>query len=148
MSYESVQSALVTQLENVTGFSSTNVSLGDYHVLGKGVSKAIVLRPGAFDLAYDSYGGAYAHRWDVLVELFEKYQDDSQVQNAIRDDRQAIIDRLAQYPTLDGTAGVLDARIVRGEEPEPVYGADGSGPHFWMQRMVCQILEDASYTLG
>ena len=54
MSYEACENALKALIEGVDGYSSSNVSQGDYRVLGKGKMVAVVLNPGSFDIKVDA----------------------------------------------------------------------------------------------
>ena len=146
MSFETMQSALQTLLATVSGYTTANITLADYRVLQRGYEKIIVLRPGAFTRDRLDFAGGRDNIWNVIVELFIKYKDDAQVQNAIRDERQNIIDKIDQYSKLNNTSGCFHAMIISGAEPTPVFGEDGSGPHFFMQEMTCKIIEYSEVT--
>ena len=146
MSFEIMQSALQTLLATISGYTTANITLADYRALQKGYEKLIVLRPGTFTRNRLDFSGGRDNLWNVIVELFIKYKDDAQVQNAIRDERQNIIDKVDQYSKLNNTDGCFHAMIISGAEPTPVFGEDGSGPHFLMQEMTCLIREFATVT--
>ncbi len=144
MSYESMQTALRTVLTGIPGYTVINVSLADYRVLQKGYTKSMVMRPGPFERERLDFAGGHQTTWDIILELFVKYQDDTQVQNSIRDERQSIIDQVDTYPFLNGASGCFHAMITRGLEPAPVFGEDGSGPHFFLQEMTCKVVEQVT----
>ncbi|MFW9991898.1 MAG: hypothetical protein ACFFD4_07540 [Candidatus Odinarchaeota archaeon] len=146
MSYEACQDALIDVIRKVDGYNKNNAVIGDYRILQKGQTNNIVVHPGPFTRGRTTFQGGKENRWEVIIELFVKYRDDAQVQNGIRDERQLIIDKVDQYPELDNESGVFNAEITSGDEPEPVFGGDGSGPHFFMQRMICEIREDITVT--
>lgn len=139
MAYENVQTGLSNVIQKLTNYDSNNVTTADYRVLQRGYTEAVVLRPGPFSQERTEFGGGIEVTWNIMVELFVKYQDDTQVQNSIRDERQDIIDKINEYPLLGGSAD--HALIIEGAEPTPVFGEDGSGPHFLMQEMTCQCTE-------
>ena len=139
MSYENVQTGLANTIKLLTNYSTQNLTFGDYRVLQKGNTKVVVLRPGSFTQERTQFDGEINATWDIMIELFIRYKDDEQVTNSIRDERQDIIDKVNQYPKLGGSADI--ALIISGAEPSPVFGEDGSGPHFFMQEMTCQATE-------
>jgi len=146
MSYETIQAGLLAVIRKLTNYTSSNTSLADYRYLQRGYDKIVVLRPGAFTRERTGFRGGKENTWDIIVELFIKYQDDAQAQNAVRDERQDIIDKVDEYPKLDATSGVLIADIISGAEPTPVFAEDGSGPHFIMAEMTCRVIEDITVT--
>ncbi len=139
MSFENVQSGVSTTIQLIPGYDGDNVSNGDYKVLNVGNEKNVVLRPGTFTQERTEFGGGMEVIWNVAIELFIKYQDDVQVNNAIWDERQKIIDKINEYPKLGGSATL--ALITGGAEPVPVFGEDGSGPHFMLQEITCAAQE-------
>ncbi len=148
MSYEYCQERLATIIRTISGYGSANVGLGDYRILQGGNTKAVVLRPGTFTRGRASFGGGLDVNWSIILELFIKYQDDAQVTNDIRDERQNIIDKVDQYPFLNtaGTGTIFHAMITSGAEPVPVFGEDGSGPHYCMAEMTCAAQEKITVT--
>ena len=141
-----MQAGLLAVIQKLTNYTSSNTSLADYRFLQRGYDKVVVLRPGSFTRERTEFGGGKENTWNVIIELFIKYQDDAQAQNAIRDERQDIINKVDEYPKLDGTNGVLIADIIGGAEPVPVFDASGGGPHFIMAEMTCRIVEIITVT--
>ncbi len=146
MSYETMQTGLRNVITKIAGYSNNNVTLGDYRVLQRGGDKVVVLSPGPFTRERLDFAGGHQTNWDVIVELFIKYKDDTQVHDSIRDERQNIIDKIDQYPFLDATSGCFHGMIVSGDKPAPVFGEDGSGPHYFMQEMIAKITEQTTVT--
>lgn len=120
MSYEACEAALKTQIEAIGEDWEEWVTLADWRILAKGVSKrAVILQYDGFEHGRTEFGGGHRYAWRVKIWLFARYMDDVQVHNQLRDDRHAILDRIAQYPKLGGASGVFDALIETGsEEPE------------------------------
>jgi len=140
MSYNSVESALATIIKKASGYSATNVAQGDYRVLAKGNAKAVILQPGAFirSQAAESWKRS---QWNVNVEIYIAFGGEiSTVAGNIRTERQSIIDKIDQYPTLDSASGVVLAELAGGGEPEMwQIGAQ----QFWKQVMICRVEERA-----
>jgi len=138
MSYSTCENALETIIKQVTGYSIANVTKGDYRILGHGVSKAVVLVPGAFtrNAAAESW---LRTAWIANIELYVPFTGDiSTIASSIRTERQAIIDEVDKYPTLNSATGVVLARITGGGEPEMwVIG----NKNFWKQILNCSIEE-------
>ena len=140
MSYTSVEDALRTLLQAVTGYSTANVTEGDYRILGTGQTKAMVLQPGAFRRT-NSAPGIQITDWTANIELFIPFKDEiSTVASDIRTERAAIIAQLDAYPTLNRTSGVLMGAIESGDEPE--VWAVGSR-RWWRQLMRVTIKEQS-----
>ncbi len=143
MSYSTCEAALATILKTVTGYSSTNVTQGDYKILGTGQTKAIVLQPGAFTRTIETPNQTLSH-WKMSIELFLPFQTEiSAIATAIRTERQSIIDKLDTYPTLNKVGGVLLGFLEAGEEPE--LWAIGSH-RWWRQRMRVDVQEMVTAT--
>ncbi|KAF0138175.1 MAG: hypothetical protein FD153_1482 [Rhodospirillaceae bacterium] len=118
MSYSVAESALETIVKLVTGYSASNVSKGDYKVLGTGQTKAVVLSPGPFRRTNMSPGITNTD-WMVLLELYIPFLTEiSAIATAIRTERQAIIDKLDTYPTLNRASGIVLGALESGDEPE------------------------------
>lgn len=118
MSYTVAETALETILKTVTGYSASNVSKGDYRVLGTGQTKAIVLNPGPFTRVNMS-PGIVNNNWVVLLELYIPFQTEiSTIATNIRTERQAIIDKIDTYPTLNRASGIVLGALESGDEPE------------------------------
>ncbi len=140
MSYTTVEDALKTLLQAVTGYSTANVTEGDYRILGTGQTKAMVLQPGAFRRT-NSAPGVQVTDWTVNVELFIPFQDEiSTIAAAIRTEVAAIIAKLDAYPTLNRTSGVLLGAIESGDEPE-VWSVGSR--RWWRQLMRVTIKEQS-----
>ncbi len=138
MSYTSVEDALRTILLTVSGYSTANVSEGDYRILGDGITKAMVLTPGAFSRT-NMAPGVQETEWVVNIELLIPFQDEiSTIASNIRTERQNIIDKVDAYPTLNKTTGVLLGAIESGDEPE--VWAVGSRT-WWRQLLRVKIKE-------
>ncbi|MDD4984190.1 MAG: hypothetical protein PHQ43_00175 [Dehalococcoidales bacterium] len=143
MSYSTVETALATVIKKATGYSTTNVASGDYRVLAKGNAKAVVLQPGSFEREYVSTQYMRS-AWAINVELYVLWGgEQSTVAGNIRTERQALIDKIDQYPTLDSATGVVRA-ILKSAGPPEIWQVGAM--QFWKQIMVCQVEERTTVT--
>ena len=138
MSYVVAEDALVVILKTVSGFGATNVSKGDYRILGHGIEKALVLQPGPF--SRENLAPGIIHTaWVVLVELYIAFKGEiSTIATDLRTERQAVINMVDTYPTLNRTAGITLGVLEAGDEPE--LWAVGSR-QWWRQTMRVTVKE-------
>lgn len=143
MSYATSESALQTILRTVSGYASPNVTLGDYRILGQGKEKVIILQPGAFNREGLAPGITHT-TWGILVELYIAFKGEiSTIASDIRTERQAVIDKVDTYPTLNRAAGVMLGAIEVGDEPE--LWAVGSR-QYWRQVLRVTVKESGVVT--
>lgn len=146
MSYATIADGLKTILRTIIDFNGPNVTLADYKVLTGGNSQAIVIFPGGFTQSIETFNtsGDYFIQYEVEIQVFVRYKTDPEAASKLAAYRQAIIEKVNQYPTLDGVDGVLFAMVTRGDAPIPVFNQDGTGPFYWLQTLVCSVQEDLS----
>jgi len=144
MSYATIAQGLKDILRTIPDFDGPNVTLADYKVLTGGNAKAIVIFPGGFsqELSTVNTDSSYLIQYELEVQTFVQYKTDPEAAEKLAEYRQAIIEKVNQYPTLDGVDGVLFAMITRGEPPVPVFNSDGAGPFYWLQTLICTVQED------
>ena len=121
MSYATMEAALQTQIQTLTGFtkSDRNVVLYDVGSLNRGSSKGVVLRFGGMEHELVALGGEQIHRWFVNVTIYVRYKNESDAQENLRTNMQLIIDRIDQYPKLGGAAYYAWPSSVE-EQPEEI----------------------------
>jgi len=124
VSYTNVEDALASQLNSVAGFSTAagtgNVTKGDYRVLGRGVGSAIVIEYDGFDQRRSEMDGNHEIDWRFNLGLFIRVQDEGGGVSEAGIARQAIINRINEYPNL-GTNIIFDALIENGDAaPEDI----------------------------
>jgi len=143
VSYQTAENALETILKKVTGFDAANVKKGDYRILGHGKDKAAVLQPGPFTRT-SLAPGITNTAWVILVELYIAFKGEiSTIASDIRTERQAIIDKVDQYPTLDRASGIVLGVVEAGDEPE--LWAVGSR-QYWRQILRVTVKEAGTIT--
>ena len=71
MGYKNIENALATVIKLLAAYDTTNVSQGDYRILGSGKTLAIVLQPGAiFDRIVFAAPRRIHTTWIVKLELY------------------------------------------------------------------------------
>lgn len=144
MSYATVQGAVATVLQGLTGSfaDSAQVTQNDWSVLDRGYDNIAVLFPGPFQ---DSGGGAGNSRnitWTVHIALFRRipgsYADALTAFVTLRD---AVRLQIQKYPAL-GLVGVLTVLDLTGDEPLAVGDEADGGPFFILETLDLQVQED------
>jgi len=127
MGYKEMETALQTNIQTIVGFadSQRNVVLYDYNALSRGISKGVVLRFGGMDHVLQALGGEHLHRWYCNCVLVVKAQNEATAQEQLRDNMQLILNRIDQYPKLNGTADVFYAYVSSIDE-EPIEASLGN----------------------
>lgn len=150
MSYDTVEAALETLLVAMPEFSASTVSRGDYRVLDSGSSDLIVLTPGPFE--QDGVGQAGARKsirlWSILADLFRKYEDDATTWAGFIATRDAVIDNIEKYPTLNNVAGLTLVAMEAPGDPIEVFDEDDNGPFFVFQRIRVAVTERVDLSGG
>src|SRR3990172_9192622 len=119
MSYISVETALLNQLNSIAGFStaisgSQNITRADYKVLAIGAASAIIVEYGGFEQRRAEYGGDHEIDWRFNINLFHRWEDELTSAGGLGTMRQAVIDRINTRPLL-GTTGIYDSLISSGD---------------------------------
>lgn len=139
MSYETVEAALLAVIRKANSFNARNTSTGDYRILGTGTRQAVVLNPGPFRKEVVAAPRRMAWTWTVNAELFIPFREElSVVSKDLRVLRQSLMDIIDQYPHLDDTAGVINAMVESGAEPDLW---QGENRRWWVQRLRVIIQE-------
>ncbi len=139
MSYETVEDGLLKVIRKAAGFTANNTSAGDYRILAKGRTKAVVLQPGPFRREVSSAPRRMAWTWTVNMELFVPFREElSVVSKDLRIFRQELMDAIDPWPHLDDTLGVIDTLVESGSEPDLW---QGENRRWWVQRMRVVIKE-------
>jgi len=141
MSYATIEAAVQTLLQALDNFASADVTRGDWRVLDSGGAPYAVLYPGPFAAAVGGDWGQHVIDWTVNCEVFERYLDNGTSETSLEATRQAVIDALLSYPTLNGVSGVTLVLPERAEPIQYVYDESGGGPFFVMQRISILVVE-------
>ena len=150
MSYAVVEAAISTVVQKVSGYSSSNVTRGDYLVLGSGQSKAVILQRGPstreqIGFGASGQGAAFDNRWTTYLELFLPHTGELVSQKtSIDTEVDSLLAEIAKWPALDGTSNVLDTNVIGVGEPEH---DPESGP-WWQTTIELEVWEIETVTLS
>ena len=138
MTYDALESGLLTVIRTADGFDEDNTSAGDYHVLALGNDHMVILMPGAIPTR-DLVGAPryISTSWVVDIELYVQfsstYHDTSE---NIKMWRQVLLDTVDAWPTLGGVAGVVNAFITSAQSPDEWVGEQR---RLWRQVFRCEV---------
>lgn len=147
MSYATIESALATVLRTATGFDATNVVIGQFRPLAS-KKESVSLTPGAISGRRSEGNRTVTTDWVVQIQYFVKATDHANVEDVyatIVAGRQKLIDVVDKNPTLNGTAGVVIARITEADEPDWLQSGNS---YIWQQMLRCMIRETVLITGG
>jgi len=147
MSYKVVEDGFLTLIRLLSNYNQENSSIGDYRILGRGVVRAVVLMPGGIPRREVLAAPRYVHTlWVINVELYIPFLTDiSDIHEAMRVDRQELIDHIDKYPTLNKVADVVNAFITGATEPEEWIG---ESRRWWRQVLRCEVSENVTVTIA
>lgn len=147
MGYKDMETGLATVIKLLAGYSITNVSQGDYRIMGHGNLDCVVLNPGP--IFQRSVVGAPRRMqtiWIVDIEHYLGFRGEiSLIADDIRVKRQALLDHLDKYPTLNNTANCINAFIREGREPRII---PGDPQRWWTEVMRMYIEERTTVTIA
>jgi hypothetical protein len=115
MSDATIQARLQTLLQALDNFADADVVLGDLRVLGRGSSPYAIIFPGPFRSERAGDWSQVVFVWSFLVEVWDRFTGDSYT--SIVAARQAVVDCIAKYPTLNGLSGVAHALVEASDMP-------------------------------
>lgn len=152
MSYDTVEDGLRDVIALLSNYSTTgataNLSQNDFRILNNGVSRAVVLQPGPIrERSVAQATRRMRTQWVINMSLFVPFTDEIvTIADAIKADRQELIDQIDKFPTLDlAASGVVSALVEGGGEPE--YWISGS-PNWWRQVLRVVVEERATVTIA
>ena len=142
MSYTTVETALLAQLNSIVGFGTVggtaNITRGDYRVLGLGASSAMIIEYSGFEQRRAELGGDHEIDWRFNVVLLNRWDDELTAAGGLGIMRQAVIDQINTQPLL-GTTNIYDALVISGDPaPEDI---DMGGVRYQFEILRCQATE-------
>jgi len=135
MGYDSVEARIQSLLQGLTSIFTepSQVTRGDFRVLDAGYDQCVVLRPGVFeDTGVQMGPGSHVFRFTTHINFYKRYVDETTVVAFARQ-RDAIIEHILKYPSLNGLADTVLLNVMRGDEPGELYDRVGNGPFFITQ---------------
>lgn len=151
MSYEAVEGRAQSLLQLLTSMFATSaqVTRGDWGVLDSGVDRSAVLYPGAFEQRGSGSNGSVVYIWTVQLDLFQRWQaTDAATISAFIALRDAVIQHLQKYPSLNGLAGVYAVGNIAGGETIYLFESENSGPFSMKETLVIPVTDLVTVTLA
>ena len=146
MAYSDGEALLLTVVQAMTGFDSTNTSRGNWLVLNKGKSDHYaILRPGPFRLDWSTISN-HLIQWETVVEVWQRYVDDATTKTNLYA-RVADILPIMSYPNMGDSSVVEDSTFEGGEEPQEMWGRSG-GPEWLKWEMRIKWYERTAVTFA
>lgn len=142
MAYETVEDALVNQIQAIS--TDIVVAKHNFSKIQTGTKRAAILKYGRFSQRRADMRGVHQIDWTIIVQLVARYTTDDEVRPLLREFRQAVIDRINQYPRLGIPTVIFDAMITEGQPlPEEV---TLGGARFLGEYLVCVATEEIDVT--
>jgi hypothetical protein len=123
MTYPAGEALVLTQLQNVTGFSAANTARASWQLLNGGASDHYaIIKPGIFSEDTDN-NFVWVNR--TIVQVWQLYMDDGTSSTSLQGYVNAVKDRFTKYRKLGSTA-IIDSRVVGGSEMQERWNKDGA----------------------
>lgn len=139
--YDQCELALQAILQGVSGMASL-VKLSDYSPFDNGTPQFIVLQPEGFNSDESDGADRMVYSWNIQIELFQRFTNETTTMTNFRAFRKAVIDELEKYPTLNNASGVL-ARTFAAEGGV-VDVKDKEALLYRMQTLRCVVIQEVT----
>lgn len=149
MSDAAIQSRLRVLIRALSNFADADVTLGDNTVLGRGSAPYAIIYPGAMSVERDEDQSRMIFTWQHRVEIWDRFLGDDY--SGITTARQAVLDMLGQYPTLNDLDLVRLVTAASTPDPQYLYAKDAGLdelPQFVGFPMTVVTVEDYWYSAG
>lgn len=110
-----IQAAIQTLIQALANFANADVTLGDFQVIGRGSAPYAIVLPGAFRARRSGDWSQVQFIWSHPVEVWDRFTGDDY--SGVVTARQAVVDQINAYPTLDSTAGISNAYAEASDRP-------------------------------
>lgn len=133
MSYTNGEANILTRLQAISGFTSSNTSRANWGILNNGkAAYYAILRPGEFSIEWITVTH-YLARYRTVCEVWQKYTTDTDSKTNLYSRVAALLTALQAYPHLGGgqSSTYIDATISGG--PEPTENWTSSGGPLWLR---------------
>lgn len=138
MSYQNVESRLVTTLRLAAGFSCNEVAANDWRGLASGRSHAVVVSQNGHDREQVTTSRVQDD-WFLNIDLYERWTgDQSSAMDNLHTSMQALQDQVDNRWRLDQSTGVLFAAI---EDFGPVESYAQGRAQYLHLPMICHVRE-------
>lgn len=148
MSYDAAEGRLQTLLQGLTStFANTaQVVRANWQVLDKGYANVAVIYPGGVASGDHWTSGGDELQWDANIRLFTKFLYDGTSVVTLIQMRDAVIQLLQKYPTLNAL-GNYAVGAVTGDEFVELGDKDGNGA-FWLSTTLKVNITELSVVSG
>lgn len=148
MSYSAGEALILTQIQAISGFGTTNAVRGRWNQLSTGKAKTYcILRPGGHDESQGGLGGFYHTRWTTIAELWVHLKDYGADTVLLEDARQNIIAKFrARRKALDTTGTIQDVTVRMSTDPFEMFPPSGKLA-FLRQDLFIEWTEQSSVAL-
>lgn len=147
MSYDAGEALVLTQLQNVTGFSSTNTSRGKFKLLNSGNSDHYgIVMPG--ETKIDPAGfGIFGNGYDTVIQVWQRYKDDGTSLTNLEALIGPIKTRFQQYRKLaDTTDTIVDSAVKAVSPVEEMWKQGADGPSWLRMKVTVHWIEQEKIT--
>ena len=146
MSYSAGEALILTQLQAVSSFSSTNTSRGKWGLLNTGKSDHYgIIKPGAFEREQGAMSMNQT-TWQTIIQIWQRYKDDGDSMTNLETHIWNILARFDQYrKAADTTGTIVDVFANRGGEMQEMWNKDG-GLSWLKQEITITWLEQDNIT--
>lgn len=143
-----IEAKILTLTQATSTFAASSVTLGNYKILDKsGAAPFCIILPGPFTAEANGGWGMVRIAWTYYADIICKFLRDDYTQ--LKTAREAFVNNINTYPTLDGLSGVVHCLATGGDEIDYLYAAgDTDNPQYVMQKITIEIQENKNYTGG
>lgn len=143
MSYVAGETQVVALLQAMPQFGRANVARADWKALNSGASDHYAIaKPGPWTNSADGLNGEALTEYRTVIELWQRWVDDSPTVQALEALTQAVVEHLERYPSLAGAS--LMAGIAGGSEVQQRWLKEG-GPLWAVQEVYLDWQEERFY---
>lgn len=146
--YPDGEALILTTLQGVTGFSTTNTARGKWGLLNKGTSDHYgILKPGEFNRAQITMTGNES-LFNTIIQIWQRYKDDGDSLTTLEGHVKNVIVYFDNRPHLGGGEGqgIYEGMIIRGREVEERW-TRGGGVSWLKQDLILEWkeIDNATY---
>jgi len=148
--YSECETGLVTLLRSLTTYFVHDWQVSDDDsVIMRGGEYFAIVRPGAFPYTRQTERLSIVN-WTVVMDICVRYVEYKASWNKFKAFRSAIFNLLMEYPTLNGTAGVISADLTGSEQAQYLKFSDApdAKPNFIIQTVRAVIAQYIQYSAG
>ena len=144
MGYADGEALLLTRIQALDYFGAANTARGDWKILNSGNDDHYaILRRDNLSIEWITFTD-YVRTWTTIIEVWQRYVDDSTTQSDLYTHASEIFDVMA-YPHLGDSSTVLDSSIDNSPAPVEKWTKDG-GPKWLSCEIVIRWKEQTSVT--